>query len=382
MPYLSDHSAMAAVEYEKWPQIKSAFRVVSSGIQTKQDELCVAFTHAEMWERIKRFHTLNAVQARKEFDLGDDGRDWTVVGAKADVSASGPSQNHICPILYRPFDIRFTYWTGRTKGFLAYPRREVMQHIVGLKNIGMIFNRQIVGDRISHFCVSSFPICHGTFYLGNKGQDYFAPLMIFDDELFSNKKTGHSNFMPEFLNAFGKAIDTEASKLKHEDIFYYAYSVFSSPSYRSRYAEFLKIDFPRLPLTGKIDLFRALAKLGSELAAFHLLESPKFSHPITEYIGGRHSEVEKISWSENTVWIDNAKTTGFNGVPEDVWNFHIGGYQVCEKWLKARKGRVLAEDDIKHYQKIIVALSETIRLMAEIDAVIEEHGGWPGAFTS
>jgi hypothetical protein len=168
--------------------------------------------------------------------------------------------------------------------------------------------------------------------------------------------------------------------LTPEDIFHYAYAVFHSPGYRSRYAEFLKIDFPRLPLTGNLELFRALARLGGELTALHLLESPKLDKPITEFIGGRNPEVEKISWSSDTVWVDKAQATGFRGVREDVWNFHIGGYQVCEKWLKDRKGRTLTKDDLAHYQKIVVALSETIRLMAEIDKVIEKHGGWPGAF--
>jgi hypothetical protein len=87
--------------------------------------------------------------------------------------------------------------------------------------------------------------------------------------------------------------------------------------------------------------------------------------------------VERVSWSGNTVWLDKSQTTGFVGVPEPVWNFHIGGYQVCEKWLKDRKGRTLSAEDIAHYHKIVVALSETIRLMSEIDAVIESHGGWP-----
>jgi len=92
--------------------------------------------------------------------------------------------------------------------------------------------------------------------------------------------------------------------------------------------------------------------------------------------------VEKVSYSGETVWIDKAQTTGFKSVPENVWNFHIGGYQVCEKWLKDRKGRKLTKDDIGHYQKIVVALNETIRLMGEIDKVINQHGGWPNAFLS
>ena len=175
-------------------------------------------------------------------------------------------------------------------------------------------------------------------------------------------------------------LGAHAASLTPEDIFHYAYAVFHSPGYRSRYAEFLKIDFPRLPLTGSLELFRALAKLGGELTALHLLESPKLDKPITEFIGSRNPEVEKASWSKNTVWVDKAQSIGFKGVPEDVWNFHIGGYQVCEKWLKDRKGRTLSKDDIAHYQKIVVALSETIRLMAEIDKVIDKHGGWPGAF--
>lgn len=135
-------------------------------------------------------------------------------------------------------------------------------------------------------------------------------------------------------------------------------------------------------MTGNLELFRALARLGGELTALHLLESPKLDHPVTDYVGGRAPEVEKVSWSKNTVWIDKAQTTGFRGVRETVWNFHIGGYQVCEKWLKDRKGRQLSAADRTHYQKIVVALAETIRLMAEIDQVVEKHGGWPGAFSA
>jgi predicted helicase len=171
--------------------------------------------------------------------------------------------------------------------------------------------------------------------------------------------------------------DNELTPLR---LLYFGYAILHCPSYRERYFEFLRSDFPRLPLTGHLELFRALVRLGGELVALHLLESPKLEHPVTQYLGGRVPEVEKASWSKNTVWVDKAQTTGFQGVREDVWNFHIGGYQVCEKWLKDRKGRRLSKDDIGHYQKIVGALSETIRLMKEVDEVIEQHGGWPGAF--
>ena len=133
-------------------------------------------------------------------------------------------------------------------------------------------------------------------------------------------------------------------------------------------------------MTGNLELFRALSRLGAELVALHLMESPKLDKHLTRFVGSRNPEVEKVSWSHDTVWLDKAQTVGFVGVPEGVWNFHIGGYQVCEKWLKDRKGRVLSADDIQHYHRVVVALYETIRLMAEIDKVIDAHGGWPNAF--
>lgn len=167
-----------------------------------------------------------------------------------------------------------------------------------------------------------------------------------------------------------------------KDIFHYSYAVFHSPGYRSRYAEFLKIDFPRIPLTDSLDFFKELAHLGEELVALHLLESKVLEKPRTTFSGSKDQEIQKISFKNDTVFIDKAQTTGFKGVPENVWNFHIGGYQVCEKWLKDRKGRTLSDEDIAHYHKIVISLQETIRLMAEIDQVIEKQGGWPGAFAT
>jgi hypothetical protein len=127
-------------------------------------------------------------------------------------------------------------------------------------------------------------------------------------------------------------------------------------------------------------LFRTLAQLGGKLVSSHLLEAPRLDLHRHEFVGGRNPEVEKGSWNDNTVWIDKKQTVGFRNVPEAVWNFHVGGYQVCEKWLKDRKARSLSAENIAHYQRIIATLSETLRLMGEIEAVVEEHGGWPDAF--
>ncbi len=397
VPFSEEISATAASEYSSWPQLNGVFDVFSSGIQTKRDSLCVAFTKVEMQDKVQRFYSLPAEAAREEFDLGKDGRDWTIADARGDIEENGLDEHWLTPILYRPFDVRWTYWTGKTKGFLAYPRRAVMQHIVGRKNLGLIFNRQIVGESVSHFGVARVPICHGTFYLGNKGQDYFAPLLVYND-LLTKQSSSQSNFTTQFLTTIRNIVGVRGSSLTAEDICHYIYAVFYSPGYRNRYSELLKMDFPRLPLTNSFDLFRELARLGGELVALHLLESPTLDTPRAEFFGDNR-QIRKVGWTldnSGTVWIDGKGSKanfkpgagGFRRVPEEVWNFHIGGYQVCEKWLKDRgpksgnSGRTLTDEDIVHYQKIIIALTETIRLMAEIDELIEFHGGWPDAFVT
>ncbi len=181
--------------------------------------------------------------------------------------------------------------------------------------------------------------------------------------------------------------------VESQEAFNYIYSILHSPIYRDRYYEGFQYDFPRLPLTSSLDLFATLARLGGELVALHLMESPKLNDFITTYTGPKIPEVGRVGWSDGTVWLDAGKTSAREGhratkpgtigcrcVPEEVWDFRIGGYQVCHKWLKDRKGRTLSKQDIAHYQKIVVALNETIRVMAEIDEVINQHGGWPDAF--
>jgi len=381
-PAASTTAAGAGDEYAQWMPLDSVFTLKSSGIQTKNDPICIGWSANEVFERVERLAQLNAKDARAEFEIEKEGA-WTLANAQADLRQFGVSRKNIRRILYRPLDFRFTYYTHKSSGFLGRPRYDLMRHMVDGRNIGLIFNRQIVGDSVSHFSVSRDLTCHGAFYLGNKGQDYLAPLYLHEDDLLSKKGGGGTpNFTSAFTASLRATLGTAAPKLTPEDIFHYAYAVFHCPGYRSRYAEFLKIDFPRLPLTGNLELFRALARLGGELTALHLLESSKLEKPITEFVGGRAPIVEEVSWSEKTVWIDKDESIGFRGVPEKVWNFHIGGYQVCEKWLKDRKGRKLLKDDIDHYHKIVVALSETIRLMAEIDKLIEKHGGWPGAFVT
>lgn len=161
-----------------------------------------------------------------------------------------------------------------------------------------------------------------------------------------------------------------------EDIFHYAYAVFHSPTYRQRYDEFLKIDFPRLPLTSDRELFRDLAAKGAELVRYHLLKDIGRSALLTTFPISGDSTVAaqhpKYVEAEKRVYIN--KTQYFEGIEAEVWNFYIGGYQVLEKWLKDRRDRVLTGDELLHYQKVVVALTNTIRLMDEID---ERIPAWP-----
>lgn len=159
-----------------------------------------------------------------------------------------------------------------------------------------------------------------------------------------------------------------------EDVFYYAYAIFHSPTYRERYAEFLKIDFPRLPLTTDVEVFGNLVKYGAELVSLHLMKSRELSQRMTTFDIEGDDEVARghprYTQKGGRVYIN--KTQYFGGIPQDLWDFHIGGYQVLHKWLKDRRGRKLSLDEKEHYQKIVVALSETIRIMSEIDSAIPQ----------
>jgi predicted helicase len=254
-------------------------------------------------------------------------------------------------------------------------------------NLGLISSRAVNDLTFAHCFVTNEPA--DKIFISSKTSTnaYIFPLFFHYDDLIGAKR--RPNFSPKFLALLATTLGLRQvvqhgipDGLTPEDIFHYAYGILHSPGYRSRYAEFLKIDFPRLPLTRNMELFRALARLGGELVVLHLMVSPKLDPPLTTYAGHANAEVEKISHDRDTVWLDKSQTRGFRGVPVGVWNFHIGGYQVCEKWLKDRKGRTLSKEDITHYQKIVVALAETIRLMKEIDEVIDANGGWPGAFQS
>ena len=348
---------------------------------TVRDDLAIAMDEATLVERFTAFRSSIKDREFQSIVAVKDYRNWNIADARTKVRSDKKWREKIVHVNYRPFDKRWIYYSP---DIITYPNFRVMNQFDG-KNIGLITSRIHKGEHHAHEFVTREMT--EIIFLSSKSSNnaYVFPLYLNPDKdelaLGQDKSV---NISKSFLDALTKKLGLKLSPndMSPEDVFCYIYATLSSPEYRRRYNELLKIDFPKVPLVGDRELFHSLKKLGFELITTHLLESPRLNKANTVFTGGNSHVVEKPTWAKNTVYIDKAQTIGFKGVTEEVWNFHVGGYQVCDKWLKDRKGRKLNKDDVEHYQKIVVAVSETIRLMAEIDKVIDEHGGWPGAFQS
>lgn len=384
-------------EYQRGLSLKEIFPLYGTGIQTSRDDFATDPERAVLEERLRRFFDLTVSDKliASEFALTDT-RSWRIKDVRRSAKFETVRKT-IVPFLFRTFDRR---WIALTKDVVDWPRLDVMS-CVGPDRIGLLCSRQQSTSGFQHALVVNAPV--DMFCLSNKsreGQTLFPLFTQDSDGLFgsSGRSSRSLNFGAEVRRAIASLLSTDGPRprtlgLTEGDAttaFYYIYAILYCPTYRSRYRDLLKMDYPRVPFAQHAELYGGLANLGRELVALHLLVSPNLEHLITAYTGPKSPQVGRVGWSNDTVWLDaiatkkgqpaTSGTIGFRGVPESVWNFHIGGYQVCEKWLKDRKGRTLSKDDIVHYQKIIVALSETIRLMKEIDQVIDQHGGWPGAF--
>ena len=383
-------------EYKTGLNICDVFKVSSAGIVTARDFFTIHWTGDDVYKTIKQFIKLDIEKARIQYSLGQDVRDWKVHLAQEDIKNNGSNKLNIQPILYRPFDIRFTYYTGKSRGFLCRPRPEIMRHILFGNNVGLIATRQtrdqwdvfttkiICGHKsCSAYDINSlFPLyLYPKSVKKTKQKSFLEDISSFPAGENGREPNLSLEFVEDFSGRLGLTFVSDGKgDLKKtfgpEDIFHYMYAVFHSPAYRERYAEFLKIDFPRLPLTSDVRLFSALCALGEELTGLHLLE--KIPDPIVNYPIAGDNIVEKPRYTNpqkdwpGCVWIN--KTQYFEDVPPEVWEFHIGGYQVCQKWLKDRKERELTYDDITHYQRIVTALDQTIRLMEAIDNAIPK---WP-----
>lgn len=398
-----------ANEYEKYAPLGSAFPLYAEGIKTGRDWLVTDF---EQQAIVKRMSEL------KESKESDDElckriglsrkKAWNFARARRTLNEIEDFNTFIKEINYRAFDVRHIFYHPE---WIASPSYPVMQNFIdtnkkfwktGLTNLAFAAGR-ISRDKKSTLFWCSHKLTDKGLVSSLDNVSIF-PLLLYPterDKVFV-QKTG--TFIPilNLSSSFTKDVETKLNiclsefspsipleKSNAAKIFHFIYAVLNSPSYNKRYDDFLSFDFPRLPLTSDVALFRGLCALGADLVALHLLEDDysaaswnesKQTSPLAKPIASIHGTDKEVAkgfpkYEDEKVYIN--KTSFFDGILEAVWNFHIGGYQVAHKWLKDRRERTLTDEDIKHYTRVVTSLNETIRLMKEIDALIEEHGGFP-----
>lgn len=376
-------------EYDKGFQLTELFIESSLGVLSKNDSVTIEFEKSSLNRIIENFRNLEESELRKIYNLKSDSRDWILSKAKEDLTENF-SDNNFKMITYRPFDNRWTYFTGKPKGFFAYSQNRIMKNLRDGNNYAIISGRQgqAVGSMQWNLSFITNTISDQNIYYRGGGSVF--PLYIYPEingqqkivesiERIPNLKSEVVNLLAERLGlTFTIEKEIKDNAFAPIDILDYIYAVLHSPKYRETYNEFLKIDFPRVPYPKDADTFWQLVKLGGEIRQIHLLESPKVDDYITTYPKGGDNvittKIGKKDWELfdeekglGRIWINEEQY--FDNIPLIAWEFYIGGYQPAQKWLKDRQGRTLEFDDILHYQKIIVALSETDRLMREIDCV-------------
>ncbi len=309
-----------------------------------------------------------------------DTRGWRLIDARKKLAKDENWDTYFNKILYRPFDIREIYYTPI---MVDWGRPELMRHILE-DNLSICFMRQFSGDSdYNHFIVSKFMVDNRTFF-SSKGIIQQAPLylykeqiskkshvqsmILFEPEVNYESKERTPNIDKTLYESLNK---TFKKKLTPEEILYYIYAVFYSNIYREKYAEFLKIDFPRVPFTKIYEIFCKMAVLGNQLVDLHLLDSKQLDKPVSKYQGDSENDrIEKVIYDEKEKKIYINKDKYFDNVLPEVWHYQIGGYQVLQKYLKDRKNRVM--NDSRHYCRIISALSKTIEIQNQIDEIYPE----------
>lgn len=367
-----DETAMR--RYETYPRLSDIFPVNSVGIVTSRDDIVFDFDRAALKRRIRQFRdpTLTDDMLRTTYGAKDNGA-WSLHAARASLRQDGDWEPRIVRCLYRPFDTR---WLFYHPALIERGRVEVMRHMAAGENLALVTPKQhkdefgaLATDLVGgHKSVAAYDI------------NYYFPLRLFPEEmrhdLFMVREgpDPRPNLNPAVVAALSAAYGREPTP---EEIFHYVYAVLYAPAYRAKYTEFLRMDFPRIPFTADAKLLRQLAALGEKLVGLHLLKSPDLDPPACRFEGegdGRVGKDRKTGLRYDAdgqrVYINAAQH--FAPVPEAVWTYQVGGYQVCEKWLKDRRERRLELDDIRTYCRIVTALGRTLEIQRQIDAIYPE----------
>jgi len=336
-------------EYGQGFSIKDIFPVNTSGVATKRDTL---FIDSDKEVLIDRMQTLLSGEYDWRFEDEYRVKDSNGYEIKRLLKGKKFNRQFVRQIAYRPFDRRWIYYDP---ALLARAFYSTMQHLLGEDNVALLTCRQQSTFPFQHAFVSSVIADCCSVSLQTKEWTYVFPLYIYPPQ-----EERRPNLNAEIVAKIEQMI---GKKVKPEKLFDYIYAVLHSPKYRKDYAEFLKIDFPRIPYPADNVEFERFAKFGQRLRELHLLEKiPKIK---TTFPVADGNEVSEIRYADQRVYIN--KTQYIGNVPETAWNFYIGGYQPLQKYLKDRKGRVLSFDEVQHYQKIVAVLSETIEIMNEME---------------
>jgi len=360
--------------YQSGILLTTFFGAQVTGVQTSRDNLVIDFTPKGLADRIARFIDPRKTdnQIRGEFFPGKkvgtfpagDSRGWKLPLARAALKGV-IWQNDIKPITYRPFDNRDILYRS---DMVDWPRQSVMRNFTE-PNFGLAVGRQgqVVGTMnwnlvFVHEAISDLNL----FYRGG-GMSF--PLYVYPAEQDLDK-TRRINFDAKLYAKLQKLAAHPSHGTPDEvQVFDYIYGVLHCPAYRETYAEFLKIDFPRIPWPASPDEFWDVSAKGSALRKLHLMDPAAIGATPYPFMGEGDNLVDKPDFRDGKVWIN--KTQYFDAAPATSWGFYIGGYQPAQKWLKDRKGRALSFDDVKHYQRILKILSETDRIMKTITMTLQ-----------
>ncbi len=342
------------LEYQKGFSLEDLFKEKTSGFVTAKDSLNISFTREQMEKHLEDLQGMEENSFRKAYQAPRDSRDWQYLYAKND--SKDIEDKKFIIVDYRPFDSRWTYYTGKSRGLYASPQQKIMNQFILHDNLGIMVCRQQKTQGFYHILIHKNIV--ESSYVSNKTSEIGSsfPLYFYTEQ---------GEKVPNLNKEIWDKINEVVGETMPENILDYIYASLHSPKYRETYKEFLKIDFPRVPYPESKEKFFALAKFGEKLRGLHLMVDSEVSNFITTFPEGGSDEVEKISYKDGKVYINTNQY--FGNVPEVSWNFYIGGYQPAQKWLKDRKGRKLTNDEIEHYQKIIKVLFETDKLMKEID---------------
>jgi predicted helicase len=370
-----------ATEYEHWPRVTEIFPANVNGFKTHRDHFAIAFERDDIKRRLADMASddLSDADLSERYHL-EDNRDWQLSGAREQLRRLGDhGLSLVTPCLYRPFDMR---WCCYSEIAMDWPRFDVLQNLVRGGNLALIAPRQFKEQ--SGAFVTSVIAGHKT--VSAYDTNTIFPLYCYSDQdLLGADRPGdalghsprHANLDMDIAarvaSDLGLALvsdgrgDLAHGSMGPEDLFAYIYAVLYSPIYRTRYAEFLKTDFPRIPFTKDRDTFLKLASLGQQLIDLHLMRSPELDNPISRFCGKGDGAVKKVEFDADRGRVSINPTQYFDGITPELWSYQIGGYQVLAKWLKDRKGRFLTSADTIHYSRIVTALSRTIAVQAKID---------------